>query len=587
MRPLESHGLDPASSAGAVLSQTTVRVVDNDQFFNRNRHVLGYARAALQLGLDSVDAIFIDEQGTWWNLAIRVSSEIARGGRRATLEVDVVEPPYGISVRELDTLTLLAAGLSNQEIAGRLGNRPKTVATHVERLLAKLDQSTRAGAAAVAAEQGILRLPVPGSGYDLGALAVGLVNEAVHLGLREGLVAKGERRLARRPVRRPVVLGSVLPLIGVASADAEDMRRGAALAVAEINTSGGAAGRAVEHVIAPYDPANPDTLLSAIDGVRGADALTCGYVLDTTAISDVLHKAAGLGVPFLHTLTSRECVDLVARDPKSLGSVFQASSPEDVYGSGFLRFLRYAARVSGGFRGKVALVDSEAEYVGRIPPYVTLRTKSLGLDVVTFRVGSAPSDWAAAARAVREAGVDVAYLSCFVEENLLAFLREHHRDPARTLLYSVYVPSIAGFVERAGHTAENLIWATLVGLYADRFGDGFTHRFKDFHGTFPGRSNACIHYDLVNMLARTWTTTRGPRPIDDVLTALRTTVHRGVSGAYYFGTPGQSCRAFPDECGDASLGQAHLVLQVQDQRHRVIGPTGFAEASLVPLRSPA
>ncbi len=49
----------------------------------------------------------------------------------------------GISEREGDVLTLLAAGHSNQEIADHLFISPNTVKTHLHKLYQKLEVSRR------------------------------------------------------------------------------------------------------------------------------------------------------------------------------------------------------------------------------------------------------------------------------------------------------------------------------------------------------------------------------------------------------------------------------------------------------------
>jgi len=55
---------------------------------------------------------------------------------------------HGISKREYEVLELIAAGLSNQDIADRLFVSPSTVKTHVSSVLAKLDASRRTEAIA-------------------------------------------------------------------------------------------------------------------------------------------------------------------------------------------------------------------------------------------------------------------------------------------------------------------------------------------------------------------------------------------------------------------------------------------------------
>ena len=62
----------------------------------------------------------------------------------------------GISGRELEVLTLLAAGQSNKEIARRLEVSPNTVKTHVTKLFAKLDARRRTEAILRARELGMI-----------------------------------------------------------------------------------------------------------------------------------------------------------------------------------------------------------------------------------------------------------------------------------------------------------------------------------------------------------------------------------------------------------------------------------------------
>lgn len=57
---------------------------------------------------------------------------------------------HGLTPRELQILRLIAAGTSNQQIGDALFISPRTVATHVTAILAKLDVPSRTAAAATA-----------------------------------------------------------------------------------------------------------------------------------------------------------------------------------------------------------------------------------------------------------------------------------------------------------------------------------------------------------------------------------------------------------------------------------------------------
>lgn len=66
-----------------------------------------------------------------------------------------------LTPREVETLTLLAEGLSNRKIAKRLGISPHTAKFHVNGILKKLDADNRLQATMKAVQRGLLSLPKP------------------------------------------------------------------------------------------------------------------------------------------------------------------------------------------------------------------------------------------------------------------------------------------------------------------------------------------------------------------------------------------------------------------------------------------
>ena len=91
--------------------------------------------------------------------------QITRLARRARIDLPHAAgqagpvTPFGLTGRELEVLRLVAAGRSNQQIAGELFISPKTASVHVSNILGKLGVTSRVEAAATAHR---LRPPRPG-----------------------------------------------------------------------------------------------------------------------------------------------------------------------------------------------------------------------------------------------------------------------------------------------------------------------------------------------------------------------------------------------------------------------------------------
>lgn len=551
------------------------------RWLRRRPELVRYAAAILRT--DRRHARFIwGEPDAWHRIAIE-RSFTADGSEAADLWAWEEALPYGLTGRELDVLTLIGGGLNNKEIAARLRMSARTVATHVEHLLPKLSQRSRAGAGALAVDQGLLRLPIPGGGRDLEGLTVGLLDRRSTDPLA-GAPPAAAVEPRRAATRRPLLIGSALPLTGPAGADGHEMRNGAALAIAEINARGGVAGRRLEHVVVPLDIFDASSIAAAFDALAAADvdAITSLYVFAEDAAID---RAGDYGAPFLHAMTSEHLARIVASDPVRYGNVFQVCASEVHYGRGFIRFLDdLVAR--RGWRPH----DRSVLFIETLLPSSQMASAETleAAEASSWRVSGVhhvpvqDADWASVVALIHRTDPGAIMVTDFVPAELAGFQRAFAADPTGALVFAVYAPSVPEFLDLAGADADGLLWSTVTGTYGDEMGDGFRRRYARSFGRPPGRSHAGIAYDEVHLLARAWSEVDNPRDFRTVASRLRRASFRGVNGSYFLDNDRQSGLAYPDMTPDPSLGLAHLIFQVQHGRHRILAPEPYVEATFRP-----
>lgn len=497
-------------------------------------------------------------------------------GERVSLRVAEVDMPRGITIREVDVLTLLALGLTNAGIAERLGTSARTVSTQIERLLIKLDQGTRGGLAALAVDSGLLRLPIPG-GVD-GAPGIGIVE-------LESIASNVPRAttLPLRPAyprKRPLTVGALIPT-GAAAADGIEVRHGATLAVEEINATGGVAGRRVELVTSDVDLFDLRSVERGLTRLFDCevDAITTSYA--SAECSSVIDLVADYGKPFLHTATFAEQVRQTESDPSRYGAVFQTCASETFYGVGLIRLLTEleAAGVWTPRSRRIVSIEAATSST-RVTNEHFLATaeKAKWSLAELIRVPVPTTDWSQVARRLTALDPEVVMVTHFLDQEVAEFQREFVAAGLSSLVYCVYGPSIPRFQDAVGGAADGIIWSTTTGTYDDVLGHRFRNQYAARFGREPGWSQAGAAYDQVNLLAAAWSATATPST-NDVVRYLRRWPHRGVNGVYYFGETSHSTLSYPDVTPDASMAQAHMIYQIQAGSHCALAPEPFGSCS--------
>jgi DNA-binding NarL/FixJ family response regulator len=94
---------------------------------------------------------------------VRAIRTVASGQRLVPPEVvqrmsEGFPPHAALTPREVEVLSLVAEGLTNKEVAARLGTADGTIKMHVQNILEKLGASDRTHAVTIGLRRGIIRL---------------------------------------------------------------------------------------------------------------------------------------------------------------------------------------------------------------------------------------------------------------------------------------------------------------------------------------------------------------------------------------------------------------------------------------------
>jgi branched-chain amino acid transport system substrate-binding protein len=176
-----------------------------------------------------------------------------------------------------------------------------------------------------------------------------------------GLGFAGHTKTKARPqtaaairASKPYLIGSPFPLHSFYAADGNQMKNGSGLAIDEINSSGGIAGRKISRIVIDADVATPEGVTTAFKKLVSAkvDAILVGYIQVDAPSYDI---AAAYGAPYVHGNTLDAGVQRVKADPKKYYNIFNVDSTEVHYGTNFPLYLDRLAR-SGQFRPRAKTI---------------------------------------------------------------------------------------------------------------------------------------------------------------------------------------------------------------------------------------
>jgi branched-chain amino acid transport system substrate-binding protein len=377
---------------------------------------------------------------------------------------------------------------------------------------------------------------------------------------------------------RDLKVVGVFPLSGPGiSADGQEMRNGTVLAVDELNQLGGIAGRKVAFEEIDDGSSSTEEVVTAFRRAvdKQPDAIFSGYHIGTGPEFDLVADAGRL---YFNVNTQERWTDLYRKNPDKYWSIFQCDPNDTWYGVGFALWL--ARMVDAGkfrARGKTfAILSGDDAYDRTIADTFEAKMRGLGWSPAaarqSFSVGKV-ADFAPMLARVRDNPPAVLFTTTFSPSDNAKMIQQFRTKPLDCLVYQQYGPSVPEYLELAGEAAEGVLWSTVLGVLPDERGQDFRRRYQARFGKAPGWSNAGGCYDQVMAWAKAAALAGDPGDYRKVAAAAERLVHRGVTGSLSF--ENHAGRQYPDQTKDPSLGQPHIIVQIQDRKHQIISPAPY------------
>jgi len=383
----------------------------------------------------------------------------------------------------------------------------------------------------------------------------------------------------------PIVIGIPAAQSGpVGVADHQDWTNGAMMAIEELNAKGGVLGRPLEAKIIDLDMLSPEGNVAGFQSLieGGAHAIASAFTIIPQPAMDT---AAPSGIPYVHGNTSTVNVDLFKADPQKYRNVFQLDVAEKWYGTGFVRFMS-DLKASGQWEpknNKVHIVQGQISYtqlISQTTQEAVAKTNGEWEIAAVTDIQFPVQDWAPVIRALQDTDAGAIMIDHWVAAELAAFAQQYAYDPVPgALVYLQYGPSQPEFLDLAAGAGEGMVWGTVYGVYADEAGAAFREKYRAKYPGTMGMVYTGGGYDAVNILASAWESVGDPSNFDAVGDYIRNIEYRGINGFYKIDPDTNSGVSYPNMVSDPEAGQAHLFFQVQDDEHRIIAPSPYAETS--------
>jgi len=376
----------------------------------------------------------------------------------------------------------------------------------------------------------------------------------------------------------PIKIGMSLPLTGWGASYGDLYKKGALLAIDEINAKGGILGRKIEYIILDAEDMTPEKVRRNFErlGAEGVDAIICGYHAGVGGGIDY-ETAAEIGVPYLHVNTFHKSEEWQLENPGKYWMCFQCDVVETHYATVMGWYFNHLVETGqwNPPNRKVAIITSDNPYGIWIAEHFRDYMNASGWEISYYDQAIVPCvEWGPFLSHIRADPPAIIFNTDYAMDDIASFTLQFLENPTNSLLYLQAVPGLPEFFDLVGDKADGALWSVCCSITPDEVGNAYKERFKAKWGHEASWVDAQT-YDEIYLYAHAVSLAGDPKNYTRVCEELKHLIYRGVLGTYRFHQDTQVCYCYPVETGDLSLGQPFAIFQVHGTTNVQVGPPPY------------
>ncbi len=263
----------------------------------------------------------------------------------------------------------------------------------------------------------------------------------------------------------PITIGVLAPLTGSSAADGDAMKKGAELAVKELNEAGGVRGHQFQVKAIDTQELKADVVASGAQSFISDDSVKAVVTAYASANNFEIDMFADAKMPYMVAANSDQTRDIISKEPSRYGTIWSLAPDYALFGTDLPRVIE-----EWGTQGKLKLRDKSAFVITSDNPFSVGISKGLrstlkqrGWRLVgdeTVPYGTV-NDWGAILSKVRSTKPDLIINTDYLPANEATFMKQFNANPTKSIVFLQYGPAIPEFLELTKNDASGVLYNLL------------------------------------------------------------------------------------------------------------------------------